>query len=51
MPEAKRKGEKPRRVPLKLAEESGCVYIKGLKEICVSSADEAYQVSNEDNIF
>jgi hypothetical protein len=44
MPEAKRKGEKPRRVPLKLAEEGGCVYIKGLREIYVSSADEAYQV-------
>jgi hypothetical protein len=46
MPEVKRKGEKPRRMPLKVAEDrGGCVYIRGLKEILVSNADEAYQVS------
>jgi hypothetical protein len=46
MPEVKRKGEKPRRMPLKVAEDrGGCVYIRGLKEILVSNADEAYQVN------
>ena len=45
MPEVKRKGEKPRRVPLKLSEDrDGGVYIKGLKEIQVTSSDEAYQL-------
>jgi hypothetical protein len=45
MSEVKRKGEKPRRMPLKVAEDrGGCVYIRGLKEIHVSNADEAYQV-------
>jgi hypothetical protein len=46
IPEVKRKGEKPRRMPLKLAEDrGGSVYIRGLKEILVSNADEAYQVT------
>jgi len=45
MPEVKRKGDKPRRLPLKLAEENNCVFVKGLKEIPVSNADEAYQVN------
>ena len=45
VPEVKRKGEKPRRNPLKLAEDkAGSVYIKGLKEIQVGSSDEAYQL-------
>ena len=45
LPEPKRKGEKPRRIPMKLAEEKGgAVYIKGLKEVPVSSSDEAYQL-------
>ena len=45
VPEPKRKGDKPRRSPLKLAEDrNGTIYIKGLKEIKVNSADEAYQV-------
>ena len=45
MPEPKRKGDKPRRNPLKLAEDkNGSIYIKGLKEIKVNTADEAYQV-------
>ena len=44
IPEAKRKGEKPRRTPLKIAEDRGCVFIRGLKEILVSNADEAYQL-------
>ena len=45
LPEAKHKGDKPRRLPLKLAEDrGGAVYIKGLKEVPVSSADEAYQL-------
>jgi kinesin family protein 20 len=45
MPEIKRKGDKPRRMPLKIAEDrGGCVYIRGLREILVSNADEAYQL-------
>ena len=45
IPEVKRKGDKPRKLPLKLAEDrDGAVYIKGLKEIQVTSADEAYQL-------
>jgi len=45
IPEVKRKGDKPRKIPLKLAEDKdGAVYIKGLKEIQVNSADEAYQL-------
>ena len=47
MPEVKNKGDKPRRTPLKLADDKGgpqFVYIKGLKEVHVSSADEAYQL-------
>ena len=45
LPEAKHKGDKPRRRPLKLAEDrGGGVYIKGLKEVPVYSADEAYQL-------
>ena len=45
IPDVKRKGDKPRKIPLKLAEDKdGAVYIKGLKEIQVNSADEAYQL-------
>ncbi|QQP51413.1 Uncharacterized protein FKW44_012767 [Caligus rogercresseyi] len=34
-----------RKTPLKLVEDrKGCAYVKGLREICVSSADEAYQL-------
>jgi len=45
IPEIKRKGDKPRRIPLKLAEDKdGAVYVKGLKEIQVNSSDEAYQL-------
>ena len=45
IPDVKRKGDKPRKLPLKLAEDKdGAVYIKGLKEIQVNSADEAYQL-------
>jgi kinesin family member 20 len=45
IPEVKRKGDKPRRTPLKIAEDrSGCVFIRGLKEVLVSNADEAYQL-------
>ena len=40
-----KKGEKPKRPILKLAEgKDGLPYVKGLREIPVSSADEAYQV-------
>ena len=43
--EGKKKGEKPKRITLKLAEDKdGLPYVKGLREISVSSADEAYQV-------
>jgi kinesin family protein 20 len=45
VPEVKNKGDKPRRSPLKLSEDRGnLVYIKGLKEVSVHSADEAYQL-------
>ena len=46
IPQPKRKGDKPpKRNPLKLAEDNhGSIYIRGLKEIKVNSADEAYQV-------
>ena len=45
IPAPKRKGEKPRRPPLKLAEDkNGSIFIRDLKEIKVNSADEAYQV-------
>ena len=45
LPEVKRKGDKPRRIPLKIAEDrGGNVYIRGLKEVLVSNADEAYQL-------
>ena len=45
LPEPKHKGDKLRRLPLKLAEDrGGAVYIKGLKEVPVTSADEAYQL-------
>ena len=45
MPEVKNKGDKPRRPPLKLADDKGgWAYIKGLREVSVSSADEAYQL-------
>ena len=45
IPDVKRKGDKPRKLPLKLAEDKdGAVYVKGLKEIQVNSADEAYQL-------
>lgn len=45
MPEVKNKGDRPRRCPLKLAEDrGGCVYIRGLKEVPVNSADEAFQL-------
>ncbi len=45
IPPVKRKGDKPKRSPLKLAEDkNGSIYIKGLKEIKVNSANEAYQV-------
>ncbi len=45
MPEPKYKGDRPRRMPLKIAEDrGGYAYIKGLKEVSVTSADEAYQL-------
>ncbi len=45
IPPVKRKGDRPKRNPLKLAEDkNGSIYVKGLKEIKVNSADEAYQV-------
>ena len=45
IPEVKNKNDKPRRAPLKLADDKGnSTYIKGLKEVYVSSADEAYQL-------
>ncbi len=45
IPPAKRKGDRPKRSPLKLAEDrNGSIYVKGLKEIKVNSANEAYQV-------
>ena len=53
MPEIK-KGDnaKPRRSPLKLADDKGgSVYIKGLKEVLVNSADEAYQLLLIGNFF
>jgi len=44
VPESKKKGEKVKRPSLKLCDDrSGSVYIKGLREVQVSSADEAYQ--------
>lgn len=44
VPESKKKGEKLKRPSLKLCDDrSGSVYIKGLREVQVSSADEAYQ--------
>ena len=44
LPEVKN-GEKPRRCPLKLADDkNGTVYIKGLKEVAVDNTDEAYQL-------
>ncbi len=47
MPAPKRKGDKPKKIPLKLAEDrNGSIYVKGLREIKVNSADEAYQVRN-----
>ena len=43
--EGKKKGEKPKRTTLKLAEDKdGLPYVKGLREIPVSSADEAFQI-------
>ncbi|XP_022091701.1 kinesin-like protein KIF20B isoform X2 [Acanthaster planci] len=43
--EAIPKAKKVRRQPLKLSEDkNGQIYIKGLKEICVQSADEAYKI-------
>ena len=46
IPAAKRLGDKPKRNPLRLAEDkNGSIYIRGIKEIKVNSADEAYQVS------
>ena len=43
--EGKKKGEKPKRPTLKLAEDKdGLPYVKGLREVPVCSADEAYQV-------
>ena len=45
LPEVKNNGEKPRRCPLKLADDkNGTVYIKGLKEVAVDNTDEAYQL-------
>ena len=46
MPEVKKGDTKPgRRSPLKLADDrGGSVYIKGLKEVFVTSSDEAYQL-------
>ena len=45
LPAAKRKEDKPKRQPLKLAEDkNGSIYVKGLKEIKVNTADEAYKV-------
>jgi len=42
---SKKKGEKVKRQTLKLCDDkSGSVYIKGLREVQVSSADEAYQI-------
>ena len=46
LPVAKRLGDKPKRNPLRLAEDkNGSIYIRGIKEIKVNSADEAYQVN------
>eukprot|EP00095_Tigriopus_kingsejongensis_P010559 maker-scaffold421_size176100-snap-gene-0.31 protein:Tk10559 transcript:maker-scaffold421_size176100-snap-gene-0.31-mRNA-1 annotation:"golgin subfamily a member 4-like" len=45
IPATRNKGEKPRRPPLKLAEDkNGSIYVRGLKEIKVNSANEAYQI-------
>ncbi len=45
MPAPKRKGDAPRRTPLRLAEDrNGSIYVKGLRDIKVNSADEAYKV-------
>lgn len=45
IPDAKQKGDRPRRTPLKIADDrGGHAYIKGLKEVAVSSADEAYRL-------
>eukprot|EP00092_Neocalanus_flemingeri_P032334 GFUD01035153.1.p1 GENE.GFUD01035153.1~~GFUD01035153.1.p1 ORF type:complete len:1912 (+),score=653.09 GFUD01035153.1:74-5809(+) len=44
VPENRKKGEKLKRPTLKLSEDrSGNTYIKGLREVQVSTADEAYQ--------
>ena len=52
MPAAKRLGDKPKRNPLRLAEDNnGSIYIRGIKEIKVNSADEAYQVGLNMHIF
>ena len=46
IPSVHRKGDKPPARPaLKLAEDkNGSIYVRGLKEVKVNSADEAYQV-------
>lgn len=45
IPTSKNKNHKPRRVPLKLAEDkNGSIYVRGLKEVKVNSANEAYQI-------
>lgn len=50
IPAAKRLGDKPKRNPLRLAEDkNGSIYIRGIKEIKVNSADEAYQVRKRSN--
>jgi len=44
VPESKKKGEKVKRPTLKLADDrSGSTFIKGLREVQVTTADEAYQ--------
>jgi hypothetical protein len=52
IPAPKRKGDKPpKRNALKLAEDkNGSIYVRGLKEVKVNSADEAYQVRRS-NMF
>jgi hypothetical protein len=45
IPEVKHKGDKPPRKKLKIAEDCpGHAFIRGLKEVLVSNADEAYHL-------
>ena len=45
VPDGKKKGDKVKKPSLKLCEDrNGSVYIKGLREVQVNSADEAYQI-------